>query len=75
MVDNDDRAERLRDLGDAREPVAGTADLGKVGDVGDLPYAVDEEGDGDTGALDPRLLVGLVVALIVVIGVVVALVA
>lgn len=34
---------RLRDLGDQRQPLTGLGEVIRVGDVGDLPYAVADE--------------------------------
>lgn len=74
MEDQEDRVPRMRDLGDARQPHAGVPELGRVGDVGELPYAVDEEGDGQVERSPRALLIGLAVVLVVVIAIVLALV-
>jgi len=34
---------RLRDLGDHRQPVAGAVEVARASDIGELPYAVDDE--------------------------------
>lgn len=70
MGDEDDRAPRLRDLGEVRTPVTGVPDLGKVGDVGDLPYAVDPGVTTSTRDLRPVLLA--IIALVAVVAIVVA---
>lgn len=66
-----ERAPRLRDLGDSREPVVGTSDFARVGDVGELPYAVDEVVVPRQRDLRPILVA--VVVLVAVVAVAVAL--
>ncbi|MCB0978910.1 MAG: hypothetical protein KDB02_15755 [Acidimicrobiales bacterium] len=55
----------MRDLGDARQPVVGVDHFDKVGDVGELPYAVDPEPTVSDRDLRP-ILIGIVVLIAIV---------